>query len=539
VDTLWDQYGNYLLGGYFDIADLNGDGDADILAGFQASSDHGFRYYENVSTPGNIHFNLIATAWLGIQIPEGHQNPCLAELDSDGDLDLLVGTANGNVRYYRNDGSPTNPQMTLVSTNYLGISVQKDASPELADIDGDNDLDLFVGRSPSTGQSVTQGDVYFYRNDGTSQNPNFVFITSNYLTWDCGGYSRPLLMDVNGDELVDLLSRMGSHLIYYRNSGSPGNPAFTYESSNYGNINVFDLMPWLVDINADGKLDLIAGTSAIPGPPVMQLYLNQGTPQNPVWQQAPNPLPNVFNTFSVILVPWTADIDADGDQDLFVTEDNGYLYFFRNTGTPRTYQFQYITNNWQGLNDGYGAHRFGCFADMDGDGDLDLFMNNPWFGTVRFYRNTGTPQNPVMVPETNDVFSEFEIWHASPFASNIDLDGDVDLFVGDQYGGCRFFRNMDYHHPNPKRPVGPPEKQITILPGSAGATVSFILPSSQTISLDVFNLLGAKVATLASGLQAAGSYSYSWDSKGKASGVFVVRLQTAERTEILKMICIK
>jgi hypothetical protein len=542
ADTIRDTNGQYVIGTHVALADIDDDGLVDLFAGHY---DGHLKYYHNIGTPQNYAFQLVSSNWFNTYTSEGYADPCFGDLDGDGDLDLLLGTGQGHVRYYRNDGTTTNPQLTLVSTNYLNINVQKDASPELADIDGDGDLDLFIGRSPSTGQNVTQGDVYFYRNDGTPQFPNFTYVTSDYLTWDCGGFARPVLVDINGDGLPDLLSCMGSHLLYYRNVGSLGNPQFVYESSNYGNINVIDLQPWLVDINGDGKLDLFTGTSAIPGPPGLKLYLNQGTPQNPNWVLFSNDLiPGVFNTFSVMLVPWTADIDCDGDQDLFVTDNNGYLYFFRNTGTPAHFRFQYETNNWQGLNGGYPTQRYGCFYDMDGDGDLDLFMDYvqqvlPTIHYIRYYRNIGTPQNASMILDSV-LFTEYYYAH-SPFVADIDLDGDGDLFLGDASGGCRFFRNVAPHPPSPW--VHPqPERSIdglTMQPGGPAVGIQFVLPSAQNVNLSVYDLLGRRIETLSSGLQAAGTYHFDWDARGKASGIYIVNLQTAEGTYSKKLMVVK
>jgi hypothetical protein len=347
ADTLKDSTGNIIVGQYFTLADIDADSLMDLFVG---TSDGYLKYYHNIGTPANPSFQLVSSNWFNSYTSEGFADPCFGDMDGDGDLDLLNGTGAGHVIFYQNDGTPQNPQMTFVTSNYLNIAVQKYASPELTDIDGDGDLDLFVGRSSSEDQSPVQGDLFFYRNDGTPQSADFRFATSNYLAWDCGYVSAPRLVDVDGDGLPDLISRLGSHLILYKNVGDPGNPNFAYESSSFGNINIIDIMPWFVDVNGDSLLDLFAGTSAIPGPPTLKLFLNQGTAQIPNWVLYSNDLvPGVFNTYSVILCPWAGDIDGDGDQDLFVTDDNGYLYLFSNVGTSTNFQFQYATNNWQNL----------------------------------------------------------------------------------------------------------------------------------------------------------------------------------------------
>jgi hypothetical protein len=442
--------------------------------------------------------------------------------------------------------------MTFVTNNYLNIAVQKYASPELADIDGDGDLDLFVGRSSSGGQSPTQGDLFFYRNDGTPQSADFRFITSNYLAWDCGYASGPRLVDINGDGLPDLLSRTGSHLIYYKNVGTAGYPDFIYQSSSYGGISLFDVDPWFVDINSDGLPDIIAGTSAIPGPPTLKLYLNQGTPQVPNWVLWSNDLvPGVFTTYSAHLAPWTADIDADGAQDLFATDDTGHLYFFHNIGTPTNYQFQYVTNNWQNLTATFGAHRYGCFYDIDGNATLDLFMSkedyywNPFDKNLCFYRNVGTPQNANLVLENDDLFPDQMIWQAAPFLIDMDQDGDGDLFVGDSWGGIRYFKNVT----GDTSAVGPPPVQrhpraglqISLGPNPANpitvVSCQFLVPSN--ISLQVFDISGRMVVELASGFHLPGEYRYVWDASDRAAGMYFVRLRAEEYASIQKMVLLK
>lgn len=447
LDTLQDQNNMDVWGTYMQFVDIDSDSDYDLFTGFWDSQVHTLRFYENVGNVQNYDFHLITQSWQNIQMTGGHESPCFADLDSDGDLDLLVGTGQGKIYYYRNDGTPQVPQMVYVTNNFCNIDVQEDASPELADIDGDEDMDLFVGRSPDAANALmTQGDVYFYENVGTVQNYNFQFVTTNYLTFDNGKYAKPQLVDIDADGDPDLFSREGSEILLYRNQGDINNPQFIYDTNNFGNISVPSISPWFCDIDNDNDYDLFCGTSAIPGPPGLYLYINQGTPRTPNYLlYSTNLVPGVFNQSSVVIVPVTADIDADGDFDLFVSDDNGHLYYFKNTGSPSNFQFQYQTNNWQNIYN-YAIHHFFCFYDIDNDGDLDLFFmgvlpTNEY--ALFFYRNVGTPQNADMVLETNDLFPDLNIAQAVPFVTDIDLDGDGDLFVGDTWGGIRFFRNMD------------------------------------------------------------------------------------------------
>ncbi len=550
VDTLFDQYGDYVIGVYFTVEDIDSDGDIDIIGGFQASSDYGLRLYENEGTPQNAQFSLVNTAWQGIQIPESHQNPCFGDLDGDNDLDLLVGTGEGNIYYYRNDGDSANALMTYVTNEYFEIDVGVDASPELADIDDDGDLDLFVGRGP-TGIGNCMGDVNYYENIGDPYNPDFQFITTNYMSFDIGHYSMPRLVDIDADEDPDLFTKLGSHIALFRNQGTLTEPYFVYETYTFENIQVFSsLVPWFCDIDDDDDYDLFIGPGTIPGPPGLQLYINQGTPRNPDYYLFSDDLvPGVFTQSSVVLSPVTADIDADGDLDLFVSDDDGLLYFFENIGTSTQFQFQYITDNWQNINY-LGAHRYFCFYDIDDDQDLDLFYYGAGGGSVpvgpylQFYRNIGTPQNAQMVLENEDLFPELLIGQPAPYLFDMDQDGDGDMFVGDTWGGIRYFENIyDSSSANPPNVALHPRHgtEFTFGPNPANPItwVTFNLTYPQKADLAVYNLLGQRVATLASGYQMPGTQTLYWNASDFSSGVYLVKLQTENAQALQKVVILE
>ncbi|MCX6640521.1 MAG: FG-GAP-like repeat-containing protein [bacterium] len=548
-DTLFDTAGNRLLCPCSAVVDIDLDGDYDIFAG----QTNGYvRYYRNIGTSTNYSFQLISSNWLNTIVSGEYADPCFADLDSDGDLDLLVGTGDGTIYYYRNDGTPQLPQMTYVTDHYFGIDVGADASPELADIDGDGDLDLFVGRSHWANGAVSSGDVYFYLNTGTAQIPNFHLVTTNYLTWNCGDINKPVLVDIDADGDPDLFGTRGYELVLYRNQGTLANPHFVWETDNFANINTLGACnPWFCDIDADGDYDLFVGPGAIPGPPGLYFFRNQGTPQiSNFVLESTNLVPGHFTQGSVCLNPCTADIDADGDQDLFVRDNEGYCYFFRNVGTPTNFQFQFVSNNWQNLYDPLGAQAM-CFYDIDGDGDLDLFVshhafyNQPWDAGLRFYRNIGTPQNANLVLESEDIFPEFLIASTAPYLLDMDQDGDGDLFVGDHFGGLRYFKNVTGDttavlQPTKMRPR-PNRATLTIGPNPSNpiTAISYQLSAVSLVNLSVYDIAGRKVAQLVNGRQNPGDYSISWNATGNASGVYLVRLTTPGEEVTQKVVVLK
>ena len=445
-DTLRDQNDDFLWATNMAVADIDDDGDYDLFGGTYYAGE--IRFFENIGTPQDHAFFLVTQTWQQIQVSGGKADPCFSDLDADGDLDLLVGTGEGKIYYYENQGSAQVPQMVYVTDNFCNIDVGEDASPELKDIDDDGDLDLLVGREAITNAALlTQGDVYYYENIGTPQNYSYQLVTTNYLTFDNGNFNRPNLVDIDEDGDPDLFTRVGNNILFYRNQGEVNNPDFVYETSSFGSITVPSIKPWFCDIDDDGDYDLFCGTAAIPGPPGLYLFINRGTPQNPSYSlYSNNVVPGVFTQGSAIISPGTADIDGDGDQDLFVSDMTDHFYFWENVGTPTQFQFQFQTDNWQNICIGLYSFRYFCFYDIDHDEDLDLFYNlisitAEW--TLGFYRNEGTPQAANMVLESDDVFPDLAIGQPAPYLLDIDGDRDGDLFVGDAYGGIRFFRNLE------------------------------------------------------------------------------------------------
>jgi len=547
-DTLRDSNSNFIPGSRIALIDINADGLYDLFCGTYYSGE--LYFYENIGTPEQYSFELVTEAWQGVQAPEGKADPCFGDLDSDGDLDLLVGTMSGNIYYYVNDGDSLNPQMRFESSNYFDIDVDWDASPELADIDADGDLDLFVGRGHETSVSG-QGNISFYENIGSPVEANFIHRTDNYLLYDDGWHSRPLLVDIDADGDPDLFSKLYWELIFFRNTGNLENPYFTFESDFWEGIQVYGMYPWFCDIDQDGDYDLLAGESNILGIPQIYLYLNHGTPINPNYILYTDDLvPGIFDEGDVNPNISMADIDADGDEDLFVSTSGEDFHFFENISTSSQILFQHITQSWQNITDpSPGADMYSCFYDTDNDGDLDLFVSNeswgwePWDKNLVFYRNHGDSINANMQIENPDVFAEFMIFHPTPFLIDMDQDEDGDMFLGDSWGGIRYFKNVTGEPPGvmPKAtaPYRGPVLTLGPNPANPSTWISFTLTAPQEATLAVYNILGARVTTLTSGPQKPGEHTYYWNASQNASGVYIIRLETPKYWAAEKILVVK
>ena len=527
-DTLYDNAGNWVFGTHISIVDIDADGDGDLICGEYQSH---LQFYQNVGTPDSFAFYLEDDNWIGINVG-GYADPTLIDIDSDNDLDLFIGEEYGKIWYYRNDGDSVNYDFVYVTDNFEGIDVGDFASPEFADVDGDGDYDLFVGREYDY-PSNPKGDIYFYKNIGTQTNPQYQYITKNYIAIDEGCFSFPQFVDMDAEGDLDLVINSGDGLKLFENIGDSVAARFQLVEENFQNIDPDYPFTYFVDIDADDDFDLFAGQSVIPGPPTVALYINEGTPEIPdlvLFNSAYISNPD----FHVNVNPVLVDIDADGDQDLIISDDLGAFYYYQNDGTAENPRFTFVTSQWQGIYFSYpqtGCRGF-CFGDLDNDEDLDLLMRNIWqidFDNLRFYRNTGTIYNPVMTFETNVFLPDYNTWNAWPYLSDIDNDNDLDLFTGGYDGGIMFFRNLEVNSVN--REPGTVNRSFSLLPNypnpfNAFTTIPFTIPTASMVKIEVYNLLGQKVAVLLDCRRAAGSYQLTWNAGMYSSGVYLISLES-------------
>ena len=231
--------------------------------------------YENSGTNINPNFNFIQKDFLqgsGLDFGE-NAHPTLFDLNKDGLLDLFIGnygyhlpngTPISKIAYYQNTGTLQNPEFTLITEDFEGISNLNlnttlnapalNLFPSFGDLNDDSDEDLIIGDS--------DGKVHFLINNGG----NFSINTPNFENIDVGYFATPQIIDVNRDGLNDLIigNKKGT-LSYFENTGTQTTPIFSNEISNWGGIDVDSSLtqngfssPMLIDIN--GKYFLFVGS---------------------------------------------------------------------------------------------------------------------------------------------------------------------------------------------------------------------------------------------------------------------------------------
>jgi ASPIC and UnbV/FG-GAP-like repeat len=347
--------------------DIDGDGDIDL-------------FVANIVGQDNLVFlndgagNLAATDGGAVTSDGGFSyGGCLADFDNDGDPDLYVvnGGASQTVAnfLYRNDGGTFTRMTTGAPVTDLGGSWS--SSP--ADYDLDGDLDLFVA-------NFNQNNA-LYRNDGGL---SFTAVTAGPVVTDGGSSLGSCWSDYDDDGDPDLFVfnadfASGVLNFVYRNDGDG---AFVRDLSfPLGTAARNSVSGAWGDVDNDGDLDLVVANYASQN---NQLFRNDGG----------GAFANVTPVSGIAaggasVCPALADWDDDGRLDLFLSNDNnGNNHLFRNTGPLA---FTMVTTGAI-VTDG-GRSNASVWGDVDGDGDLDLYVTNgdqPLTQDNFLYRNDGS-----------------------------------------------------------------------------------------------------------------------------------------------------
>jgi FG-GAP-like repeat len=201
-------------------------------------------------------FNSTPVAFpFGLKAIGQNVDPTLVDIDHDGDLDVFATDLYGTIQFFRNTGTVTAPNF-ISETNIFGLKFVKGLSERLtfADIDADGDLDAFV-----TNNTINNKIIHFYRNMGTSNAPKFITENNNFGLISSEGQLTPTFVDIDGDGDLDaFIGGFQGDIQFFRNTGTVSTPNFVSESGNFGLTKIqFDLssVPSFVDIDHDGDLD--------------------------------------------------------------------------------------------------------------------------------------------------------------------------------------------------------------------------------------------------------------------------------------------
>jgi len=372
----------------------------------------------------------------------GANTMALADVDDDGDVDMFWGDFfEAGLLYIENAGSCSAPNLRTEPRPFpLDDPIRTSGynAPTFGDYDGDGDLDLLMGvlGGAYNANTTTADNLLFFRH---GEDGGFELETERFISQiDVGSESVATLVDLDGDGDLDLLvgnkidpdDLSNSKVFLFENTGDAARPAFR-EAGELALEGAYHNAPAFGDLDGDGDLDIVLGTWR----KELRLLENVGSATRPEFRLADSAF--VVLTRGSNATPALADIDDDGDLDLFVGESSGSLNFYENVGTATAARFELVSDEYAEI-DG-GRRTVPTLLDEDGDGDLDLVLGTESDG-ILFYRNEGdrrTPrfvraESPYPAPDALPVF-------VTPTFGDVDGDGDLDLVTGGAGGGVYLF----------------------------------------------------------------------------------------------------
>jgi len=351
---------------------------------------------------------------------------CFADFDHDGDLDLYLANNSKNELFRNNlDGSFTE------TTDKMAIGGLDTPSSDVAfgDFDDDGDIDLFVTNQESSN--------ILYSNLRQGQ---FANVTSDWGLTSDGGSIATSVGDYNNDGLLDLLITNSSPSGYTLLTNIKGRKYEKDERSSEMNELLKSYLCKDViffDFDNDGFLDIVfAGKSKeenieLPG---ILLFHNNG---EGVFTNTSDLLPKMITAGTKIEI---ADYNEDGDQDIFLSCEDGSVRLLRNDGGNANH---YLKVQLVGLRTGSGKNNyFGIGAKVElkaGELYQSCVVTKPviHFGmgqkteadVVRVLWTNGVPQNLFAPGSDQEILEEQILKGSCPFIYA--WNGDKYEFVTD------------------------------------------------------------------------------------------------------------
>ena len=355
------------------VADLNGDGNLDIIVGNGEELRQGSKIYIN---DGMGHFINSSQAFDEYFL----RDMVVGDIDEDDDLDWVISTQGDGVKVLKNDGSGVFQMWQEIGGKEVFVR-----AVDLGDVDSDGDLDLLYG---SVGNRI-------YLNDG---NGNFSDsgqdLGDHYLT------QMVKFADLNGDGHLDFVQ--GNRIFEDYDSAdrvffNNGKGVFVGSGQRLGHWSTRDID--LGDVDADGDLDLVS-VCCLNGE--NKLYLNDGKGFFVDSGQFLNPSSDSNESHAVRF----GDVDHDGDLDIVIGDYNLGIKIFLNDG------YGHFSNSDISL--GTGQTYDIVLVDVDHDGALDIVEARRGGGCNKIYLNSqaSTPQRSLTYnirigtqPGGNDIVS--------------------------------------------------------------------------------------------------------------------------------------
>ena len=402
-------------------ADLDGDGDADVIASVLTFGTGSGRmiWYENIDGKGGFGEARVITNNFAVASRDifAAGAPKAEDLDGDGDLDIVADSKHIDydldvIIWFENTngrGDFSNGSTIAEASNFIGT--------EVVDLDGDDDLDILTVLNVENFLSADEQAIVWYENE------NGNFGDPELITTDVQNVTSVIARDIDGDGFRDVLAlsngatairndSVDSSVTWYRNEDRLGR--FVEQST-------FDVLTARLvtgDADGDGDLDLLASTSR---ENTVSWYANS---DGLGLFAEPHIIVQATSSAASVLM---GDLDGDDDLDLVSASQADIVWFENRDGAGAYVASQNIYDDQLSSIPEFEP-RPAILADVDGDDDLDVVSmvnSDPFDGSTFavWFENT----NGLGDFGEKQVIGKIDTHPEQMLAADLDSDGDLDV----------------------------------------------------------------------------------------------------------------
>lgn len=432
--------------------DIDFDGDNDLFV-FDRSNDQ-IRVFKH-EIQGASHFYSFLADSRSLFPSDIRYRATMLDYNGDGKNDLFTYGV-GGINVYKNTGNATNGLSWVLVKNLLysdywgsnlNLYVSSSDIPAIVDIDLDGDIDVLT-------YHIGGQHVQYHQNQSMElygHADSLIFVLKNEC-W--GGFSEAVTTNalfLNDQDAPCLTGNVP-------NAERPStNTALFDESKAHSGSTLL-----AIDIDGSGVKDLIIGDVSYPN---ISLLLNGGAAPNTnslmISVDPAFPSNSVAVNMQLFPAAYSVDVDFDGVKDVLVapnarnvSENETSILFYKNTGSNSVSNFVYQTKSFlQEEMIEHGTGSIPVFADVTGDGLLDMFVSNFFAykptlskeSRIAYYKNTGSLQQPIFTFIDEDFLNLSQANYGLRMVPTFgDLDGDnkPDLILGLENGTMVYRKNI-------------------------------------------------------------------------------------------------